>query len=97
MPDENYIKEHIEWLRKCFEDAIENSGEILIDRRAYPVLDFCLNVQDLIESKEAKKIIEQWERIKLEDGERAIQEIKNSDSKDLKEEEIELLNKLLEK
>jgi hypothetical protein len=97
MPDENYIKEHIEWLRKSFEDAIENSGEILIDRRAYPVLDFCLNVQDLIESKEAKKIIEQWERIKLEDGERAIQEIKNSDSKDLKEEEIELLNKLLEK
>lgn len=97
MPDENYIKEHIEWLRKSFGDAIENSGEILIDRRAYPVLDFCLNVQDLIESKEAKKIIEQWERIKLEDGERAIQEIQNSDSKDLKEEEIELLNKLLEK
>ena len=97
MSDENYIKEHIEWLRKSFGDAIENSGEILIDRRVYPVLDFCLNVQDLIESKEAKKIIEQWERIKLEDGERAIQEIQNSDSKDLKEEEIELLNKLLEK
>ena len=96
MPDENYIKEHIEWLRKSFGDAIENSGEILIDRRAYPVLDFCLNVQDLIESKEAKKIIEQWERKKLEDGEKAIQEIQNSDSKDLKEEELEHLNKLLE-
>ena len=96
MPDENYIKEHIEWLRKSFGDAIENSGEILIDRRAYPVLDFCLNVQDLIESKEAKTIVEQWERKKLEDGEKAIQEIQNSDSKDLKEEELEHLNKLLE-
>ena len=96
MSDENYIKEHIEWLRKSFGDAIENSGEILIDRRVYPVLDFCLNVQDLIESKEAKKIIEQWERKKLEDGEKAIQEILNSDSKDLNEEDIEFLNKLHE-
>ena len=96
MPDENYIKEYIEWLRKSFGDAIKNSGAILIDRRAYPVLDFCLNVQDLIESKEAKRIIEQWERKKLEDGKKAIQEILNSDTKDLSEEEIKLLNKLLD-
>jgi len=95
MPDENYIKEHIEWLRKTFGDAIENSGEILIDRRTYPVLDFCLNVQGLIESKEAKEIIEQWERKKLEDGEIALHEIKNSDSKDWSEEEIEQLLNIL--
>ena len=100
MPDENYIMEFIEREGKLLEDAIKN-GEIygvsILDRSAYPVLDFCLSVQDIIESKEAIKIIEQWERKKLEDGEKAIQEIQNSDSKDLKEEEIELHNKLLEK
>ena len=100
MPDENYIMEFIEREGKFLEDAIKN-GEIygvsILDRSAYPVLDFCLSVLDIIESKEAIKIIEQWERKKLEDGEKAIQEIQNSDSKDLKEEEIELLNKLLEK
>ena len=99
MPDENYIKEYIERKRECFENAIKNgkmSGLIIVDRSAYRVLDFCLNVLDLIESKEAKTIVEQWERIKLEDGLSAIQEILNSDSKDLNEEEIELLDKLLE-
>ena len=100
MPDENYIMEFIEREGKLLEDAIKN-GEIygvsILDRSAYPVLDFCLSVLDIIESKEAKIIIEQWERKKLEDGEKAIQEIQNSDSKDLKEEEIELHNKLLEK
>ena len=100
MPDENYIKKFIEREGKLLEDAIKN-GEIygvsILDRSAYPVLDFCLSVLDIIESKEAKTIVEQWEREKLEDDEKAIQEIQNSDSKDLKEEEIELLNKLLEK
>ena len=99
MPDENYIKEYIQRKRECFESAIKNgkmSGEIIVDRRAYHVLDFCLNVLDLIESKEAKTIVEQWERIKHDDGIRAIQEILNSDSKDLNEEEIEHLNKLLD-
>ena len=99
MPDENYIKEFIEREGKFLEDAIKNGkiyGVSILDRSAYPVLDFCLSVLDIIESKEAKIIIEQWERKKLEDGEKAIQEIQNSDSKDLKEEEIELLNKLLE-
>ena len=99
MPDENYIKKFIEREGKLLEDAIKN-GEIygvsILDRSAYPVLDFCLSVLDIIESKEAKTIVEQWEREKLEDDEKAIQEIQNSDSKDLKEEEIELLNKLLE-
>ena len=98
MPDENYIKEYIEGKRECFENAIKNgkmSGLIIVDRRAYHVLDFCLSVLDIIESKEAKTIIEQWEREKFEDGERAIQEILNSDSKDLNEKEIEqLLNTL---
>ena len=99
MPDENYIKEYIQRKRECFESAIKNgkmSGEIIVDRRAYHVLDFCLNVLDLIESKEAKTIVEQWERKKQEDGKKAIQEILNSDTKDLNEEEIEHLNKLLE-
>ena len=100
MPDENYIMEFIEREGKLLEDAIKN-GEIygvsILDRSAYPVLDFCLSVLDIIESKEAIKIIEQWEWKKLEDGEKAIQEIQNSDSKDLKEEELEHLNKLLEK
>ena len=47
MPDENYIKEYIERERKYFDDAIKKgiiSEEILIDRRAYRILDFCLNV-----------------------------------------------------
>lgn len=71
------------------------SGLIIVDRSAYRVLDFCLNVLDLIESKEAKTIVEQWERKKQEDSKKAIQEILNSDSKDLNEEEIEqLLNTL---
>ena len=99
MPDENYIKEYIERKRKYFDDAIKNgkiSGEIIVDRSAYRVLDFCLNVLDLIESKEAKTIVEQWEREKQEDGKKAIQEILNSDSKDLNEEEIEHLKKMLE-
>ena len=99
MPDENYIKEYIERKRKYFDDAIKNgkiSGEIILDRRAYHVLDFCLTVLDLIDSKEAKTIVEQWERKKQEDGKKAIQEILNSDTKDLNEEEIEHLNKLLE-
>lgn len=99
MPDENYIKEYIERKRKFFDDAIKNgkiSGEIMIDRRVYHVLDFCLNVLYLVDSKEAKTIVEQWERKKQEDGKKAIQEIQNSDSKDLNEEEIEHLNKLLD-
>jgi hypothetical protein len=99
MPDENYIKEYIERKRKYFDDAIKNgkiSGEIIVDRSAYRVLDFCLNVLDLIESKEAKTIVEQWEREKQEDGKKAIQEILNSDSKDLNEEEIEQLENMLE-
>lgn len=98
MPDENYIKEYIERKRECFENAIKNgkmSGLIIVDRSAYRVLDFCLNVLDLIESKEAKTIVEQWERKMQEDSKKAIQEILNSDSKDLNEEEIEqLLNTL---
>ena len=100
MPDENYIKEFIEREGKFLEDAIKNGkiyGVSILDRSAYPVLDFCLSVLDIIESKEAKIIVEQWERKKLEDGEKALHEIQNSDTKDLKEEEIELLNKLLEK
>ena len=99
MPDENYIKKFIEREGKFLEDAIKNGkiyGVSILDRSAYPVLDFCLSVLDVIESKEAKTIVEQWERKKLEDGEKAIQEIQNSDSKDLKEEELEHLNKLLE-
>ena len=81
MPDENYIKEYIERKRECFESAIKNgkmSGEIIVDRYTYSVLDFCLNVLYLVDSKEAKNIVEQWERKKLEDGKRAIQEIQNS-------------------
>ena len=99
MPDENYIKEYIEWKREYYDDAIKNgkiSGEIILDRRAYHVLDFCLTVLDLIDSKEAKTIVEQWEQKRQEDGIRAIQEILNSDTKELKGEKIELLNKLLE-
>ena len=99
MPDENYIKEYIERERKYFDDAIKKgiiSEEILIDRRAYRILDFCLNVLDIIESKEAKKTIEQWDRKQYENGERVLHEIKNSDSKEWSEEEIEQLNKLLD-
>ena len=99
MPDEKYIKEYIERKRKYYDDAIKNekiSGEIILDHRVYPVLNFCLNVLFLVDSKEAKNIVEQWERKKHEEGKRAIQEILNSDSKDLNEEEIEHLNKLLE-
>ena len=82
MPDENYIKEYIERKRECFESAIKNgkmSGEIIVDRYAYSVLDFCLNVLYLVDSKEAKIIIEQWERKRYEDGLKALQEIQNSD------------------
>ena len=99
MPDENYIKEYIERKRECFENAIKNgkmSGLIIVDRSAYRVLDFCLNVLDLIESKEAKTIVEQWERNQYEDGKRAIQEILNSDSKDWNEKEIEQLGNMLD-
>jgi len=99
MPDENYIKEYIERERECFENAIKNgkmSGLIIVDRSAYHVLDFCLNVLDLIESKEAKTIVEQWERNQYEDGKRAIQEILNSDSKDWNEKEIEQLGNMLD-
>ena len=55
------------------------SGEIIVDRYAYSVLDFCLNVLYLVDSKEAKIIIEQWERKRYEDGLKALQEIQNSD------------------
>ena len=99
MPDENYIKEYIERKRECFENAIKNgkmSGLIIVDRSAYRVLNFCLNVLDLIESKEAKTIVEQWERNQYEDGKRAIREILNSDSKDWNEKEIEQLGNMLD-
>ena len=99
MPDENYIKEYIERKRECFENAIKNgkmSGLIIVDRSAYRVLDFCLNVLALIESKEAKTIVEQWERIKLEDGLSAIQEILNSDSKEINEKEVKQLGNMLD-
>lgn len=98
MPDENYIKEYIERERKYFDDAIKKgiiSEEILIDCRAYRILDFCLNVLDIIESKEAKKTIEQWDRKQYENGERVLHEIKNSDSKEWSEEEIEQLLNIL--
>ena len=72
------------------------SGLIIVDRSAYRVLDFCLNVLALIESKEAKTIVEQWERIKLEDGLSAIQEILNSDSKEINEKEVKQLGNMLD-
>lgn len=98
MPDENYIKEHIEWIEKTFENVIKNreiSEESIFNPSVYLVQDFCLNVLDLIESKEAKKNVEQWERKQYEDGIIAIHEIQNSDSRDWNEKEIELLLNIL--
>ena len=107
MPDENYIKEYIDEELKREEMNIEEhikNGQISEDRieespdyyLIHQILNFCKKVLDVIESKEANKFIEQWERKLYDDAEIAIHEILNSDPKDLNEEEIEQLENMLE-
>jgi hypothetical protein len=86
------IEEHIK-NGQISEDRIEESPDYYL---IHQILNFCKKVLDVIESKEANKFIEQWERKLYDDAEIAIHEILNSDPKDLNEEEIEQLENMLE-